>query len=84
MAAMAVTNHVHVRYGSEADARTAKRRARFTLNSDRESTFLQKVMSALPLQADMCGALAHVRAKSGHSSHQFDKFIGTAEQRHLG
>ena len=34
---------------------------RFTPNSDRESGFTQKVMSALPPKADMCGALAHVR-----------------------
>jgi hypothetical protein len=33
---------------------------RFAPNSDRESGFLQKVMSALPPKADMCGALAHV------------------------
>ena len=34
---------------------------RFTPNSDRESGFPQKAMSALPPKADMCGALAHVR-----------------------
>ena len=31
---------------------------RFTLNSDRESGFSQKAMSALPPKADMCGARA--------------------------
>jgi len=30
-------------------------------NSDRESGFFQTVMSALPLKADMCSALGHVR-----------------------
>jgi hypothetical protein len=33
---------------------------RFAPNSDRESEFPQKVMSALPPKADMCGALAYV------------------------
>jgi len=40
---------------------TAKRHVRFTLDSDRECGFPQRVMSALPLKADMCGALAYVR-----------------------
>ena len=35
-------------------------RVRFTPNSDRESGFAHEVMSALPLKADMCGALAYV------------------------
>jgi hypothetical protein len=34
---------------------------RFTPDSDRESGFLRKVMSALPLKADVCGATVHVR-----------------------
>ena len=34
---------------------------RFTLNSDRESGFSQKAMSALPPKADMCGAKRDVR-----------------------
>jgi hypothetical protein len=34
---------------------------RFSPNSDGESGFPQKVMSALVLKADMCGAVAHVR-----------------------
>jgi hypothetical protein len=50
-----------VRYGSKADICSAKRHVRFTLNSDRESGFPKKVMSALPPKADMCGALEHVR-----------------------
>ena len=33
---------------------------RFTPNSDRESGFPHKVMSALPPKADMCSALAYV------------------------
>jgi hypothetical protein len=38
----------------------AKRHVRFTPNSDRESGFPQQATSALPPEADMCGALAHV------------------------
>jgi hypothetical protein len=34
----------------------AKRHVRFTPNSDRESRYPQKVMSALPPKADMCSA----------------------------
>jgi len=33
---------------------------RFTLNSDRESGHPQKVMSALPPEADVCSANRHV------------------------
>jgi hypothetical protein len=50
-----------VRFGSLADIRSAKGHVRFTPNSDRESEIPQKVMSALPPKADMCGALAYVR-----------------------
>ena len=49
-----------VRFGSKADMCGAAADVRFTLNSDRESGFPQKAMSALPPKADMCGALAHV------------------------
>jgi hypothetical protein len=51
---------LHVRSGSLADMCNAKRHVRFTPNSDRESGFPHKVMSAFPPKADMCGALAHV------------------------
>jgi hypothetical protein len=44
-----------VRFGSEADMCAAKRHVCFTPNSDRESGFPQKVMSALPLKADIHG-----------------------------
>jgi hypothetical protein len=50
----------NVRFGSKADMCSARRRVRFTPNSDRESVLPQKVMSALPPKADMCGAPAHV------------------------
>ena len=40
---------------------SAKRHVRFTPNSDRESGHQQKVMSALPPKADMCGANTDVR-----------------------
>jgi hypothetical protein len=36
-------------------------RVRFAPNSDRESGFPQKFMSALHPKADMCGAIRHVR-----------------------
>jgi len=50
-----------VRFGSLADIRAATSDVRFTPNSDPESGFLQKVMSALSLEADMCGAKLTVR-----------------------
>jgi hypothetical protein len=43
--------------GSEADMRVAKCDVCCYPNSDRESGFLQKVMSALPSKADMCSAV---------------------------
>jgi hypothetical protein len=49
-----------VRFGSKADMCTAKSDVRFTPNSDRESEFPQKLMSALPPKADMCGATRDV------------------------
>jgi len=39
----------------------AKANVRFTPNSDCESDFSQKSMSALTPKADVCGALADVR-----------------------
>jgi len=51
----------NVRFGSEADICSAKSDVRFAPNSDRKSGHQQTVMSALPLKADMCSALAHVR-----------------------
>jgi hypothetical protein len=51
----------HVRFGSLADICSAKGHVRFAPNSDRESGLPQKVMSALPLKADMCGAARDVR-----------------------
>jgi hypothetical protein len=39
----------------------AKGHVRFTPESDRESGFPRKVMSAFPPKADMCGATSHVR-----------------------
>ena len=51
-----IAKETNVRFGSKADIRAAKSHVRFTPNSDRESGLPQKVMSALPLKADMCGA----------------------------
>ena len=59
---------------------------RFTPNSDRESGFSQKVMSALPPKADMCGALAHVRFGAeadpwtAASAPLFDHLVGARKQ----
>ena len=50
-----------VRFGSKADICSATAHVRFTPNSDRESDFPRKAMSALPPIADMCSALADVR-----------------------
>jgi hypothetical protein len=50
----------NVRFGSLADICSAKGHVRFAPNSDRKSGFPQRVMSALLLKADMCGALAYV------------------------
>jgi hypothetical protein len=49
-----------VRFGSLADMCGAKGHVRFAPESDRESGFPHKVMSALPPKADMCSALAYV------------------------
>ena len=43
----------HVRFGSKADMCAANSHVRFTLESDRESGFPQKAMSALPPKADI-------------------------------
>jgi hypothetical protein len=50
-----------VRFGSLADICSAKGHVRFAPNSNRESGFPQTVMSALPPEADMCGAIRDVR-----------------------
>ena len=50
-----------VRFGSLADICAAKGHVRFTPNSDRESGFPHKVMSALPPKADIHSAQAYVR-----------------------
>src|SRR5262249_42704675 len=54
---------------SKADICAATSHVRFTPNSDRESEFPQRAMSALPPKADMCGATRNVRfgPNSGHS-----------------
>src|SRR5262249_58705231 len=56
-----VKGRFDVRFGSKADICTAAAHVRFTPNSDRESEFPQRAMSALPPKADMCSALAYVR-----------------------
>ena len=54
---------------------------RFTPNSDRESEFPQRTMSALPPKADMCSALAHVCFGPKADMILFDHFISAGEQR---
>jgi hypothetical protein len=49
-----------VRFGSQADVRTAKRHVRFTPDSDHESDLSQKTISALTPKADVCSALVYV------------------------
>src|SRR5262245_45360984 len=60
---------------------------RFTPNSDRESRHPQKVMSALPPKADMCGATRDVRfgPKADISQISFDNLVGSLleMQRHV-
>jgi hypothetical protein len=51
----------NVRFGSLADICSAKGHVRFAPNSDRESGFPYKVMSALPPKADICAAPRDVR-----------------------
>ena len=57
---MCLSRH-NVRFGSLADICAAKGDVRFAPNSDRESVFPQRAMSALPREADMCGAKPDVR-----------------------
>jgi hypothetical protein len=54
---------------------------RFTPNSDRESEFPQRTMSALPPKADMCSALAYVCFGPKADMILFDHFISAGEQR---
>jgi hypothetical protein len=54
-------SHRNVRFGSKADICGAIGNVRFTPDSDRESGFPRRVMSALPPKADMCGATSDVR-----------------------
>jgi hypothetical protein len=50
-----------VRFGSKADICGATAHVRFAPNSDRESGFTAKVVSALLPKADTCSARGHVR-----------------------
>jgi len=54
---------------------SARLYVRFTPNSDRESEIPHKVMSALPLKADMSGALAHVRFGPKADIRQRGKYV---------
>jgi len=50
----------HVCFGSQADICAATSHVRSTPDSDRESDFSQKRMSALTPKADVCSALVYV------------------------
>ena len=71
-----------VRFGSKADMCGAKQNVRFTPNSDRESEFPQKAMSALPLKAGhvRCNYGCPLWAKSGHVHRDTPSF--TLKSRH--
>src|SRR5262245_7582791 len=49
-----------VRCGSKVDMCSAPAHVRFAPDSERESGLPEKIVSALPTKADMCGALADV------------------------
>ena len=53
-------DRTNVRFGSLADICNATADVRFTLKRP-QKRIPAKVMSALPLKADICGATAHVR-----------------------
>jgi hypothetical protein len=60
---------------------SAKSHVRFASDNDRESGFTQKVMSALPPKADVCGANRHVRyGPIADIAGLFDQLVCTTEQ----
>src|SRR5262249_22042115 len=61
---------------------SANEHVRFTPNSDRECAFPQRVMSALPPEADMCGAKRNVRfGPKADIGILFDHVAGLRKQR---
>ena len=77
----------NVRFGSKADVCVAKPYVRFTPESDRESGFLRKVMSALPPKADMCSTTRDVRfgpkadsCSAAKKRSLFDHLLGASEE----
>src|SRR6476660_7656045 len=69
------------RFGSKADICGAPTHVRFTPNSDRESGFSHKVMSALPPKADMCSARGYVRFGPIADIALFDHLVSERDQR---
>ncbi len=60
---------------------SAKGHVRFTPNSDHESAFAHKVMSALPPKADMCSAIPRVCfGPEADITASFDHLIGKRQQ----
>src|SRR4029077_3252790 len=73
----------HVRFGSLADICSAKGHVRFTPDSDRESGFPRKVMSALPPKADMCRAFIYVCfGPIADICRSFDQLVGDLLELH--
>ena len=71
-----------VRAGTEAAISACPTDVRFTPNSDRESGFPKKFMSALPPKADMCAATRDVcYGPKADISRLFDHRVGPGEQR---
>src|SRR5215831_2452506 len=70
--------------GQCSHAPIMERDVRFTLNSDRESEFSQRVMSALPPKADVCGALSHVRfGPKADIRLLFNNLVGAQQNRRM-
>src|SRR4030095_11457118 len=72
---------VHVRFGSQADICSAIADVGFPPNSDRKSGLPQKVMSALPPKADMCGAARDVRYGPKADIALLNHLVGERDQR---
>ena len=66
--------------GHEQTFAPQKTDVRFSSNSDRKSGFPQRVMSALHLKADVCGANRHIRfGPIADIRKLFDHIVGAGE-----
>jgi len=71
----------NVRFGSKGDVCAAKSDVHFIPNSDRESGFSRKAVSALPPKADICSALADVRFGPIADIRSFDECVRAEQKR---